>query len=135
MRGRVKGLTGIVQKRDGINILLYMRWDSWQSAVLSDGRYVTPPAYLIYPLILRRQGLAMNPRTFTPEVLLTVARIVQLPDANAEKQLAVRQLLRPGAAQMSFSFGLAENEDEEEEGDEEVHEWNDALTAGWRIIE
>ncbi|KAF8996792.1 hypothetical protein BDQ17DRAFT_1513240 [Cyathus striatus] len=54
-------------------------------------------------------ALAINPRTFSPEILLNVARIIST-DASTVK---VRPLLRPANGEAAFSFGLGDGEEEE----------------------
>jgi len=76
------------------------------------------------------KGLAIDTHTFTPEVLLTVARVTRLPDLVTGQQLAVRPFRRPaGSERASSSFGLRPRENEDEE-----HEWNSVISLKWRII-
>jgi hypothetical protein len=77
------------------------------------------------------QGLAIDPRTFTPEVVLSIARVICLPDPTAGQQLIVRQLSRPTGSEGSSSFMLGlggHNEDEE-------YEWSHVIGSGWKIID
>ncbi|KAF8164794.1 hypothetical protein B0H34DRAFT_793259 [Crassisporium funariophilum] len=85
------------------------------------------------------QGLAINPRTFSPEVLLTVARVVALPPGpiDGSPAIIVRHLKRHGASQAAFAFGLSAGEEGDDNDDEEVEEvikWPEALTNQWRLI-
>ncbi|KAG6836916.1 hypothetical protein H0H93_001282 [Arthromyces matolae] len=85
------------------------------------------------------KGLALDPVTFSPALMVSVASIVRLPTPNAENQLIVviKQFARPGASNPSLShriIGRAEDEDEEETKEEEFT-WDNILTSQWKILE
>jgi acetolactate synthase regulatory subunit len=76
-------------------------------------------------------ALAINPATFTPEMLLHVARVVKKTDNG----FVVRQLSRPDAG--SVAFGGAVNEEDvnaDDGGEDETCPVEDAVAAGWRIL-
>lgn len=77
------------------------------------------------------QALGINPRTFSPEVLLNVARIIQLPEPNAGKELLVRPLTRLGASLSKFQDLET---DEQLEGEDHSYTWDMILEEKWRVI-
>lgn len=91
------------------------------------------------------QGLAINPQTSSPEILLTVARVAGiLPglDCMTDKSLQnidLRYLQRPGAGRAALAFGLngaaGFNDQEQVESHGEIIEWRHFLTEPWRLIE
>jgi hypothetical protein len=78
--------------------------------------------------------LAINPRTFTPEMLLFLARVVRV----THDKIVFRQLRRPGASEAAVAFGVASAGGEEDgDGDgapEECAAWSDVLRGQWRIV-
>lgn len=75
--------------------------------------------------VIAYKALAINPTTFTPEILTTVARITCISSAD----VVVRLLQHP--VQVSFG-GLTE---ETEAGvEDETHAWADVLTSDWRVV-
>ena len=74
--------------------------------------------------------MALNPETFSPEMMLSAAAVVQLPDSEAQ-QVVVRMLTRLCASEAFISFGLAQSEDQ---ATEEEFTWNDILESKWKII-
>ena len=100
-----------------------------------------------------KQDLAINPQTFSPEMLLIVARVVSIGQESAvsitttskgTQSIVVQYLQRPGAGRAALAFGLngaARFDDEEQvddvEGDDydETFGWTDVLTKQWRVIE
>ena len=93
--------------------------------------------------MLNEQDLAINPKTFSPEMLLMVAHVVNIGQESTEstQSIVVRYLQRPGAGQAALAFGLNgrfndEEQVEEEENDDndETFEWTDVLTRQWRVI-
>ena len=92
---------------------------------------------------LNGQDLAINPQTFSPEMLLMVARVVNIGQESGStffsKSIVVRYLQRPGAGRAALAFGLHgrfndEDQVEEDDGDEETFEWTDVMTRQWRVI-
>ncbi|KAG6884803.1 hypothetical protein C0993_008167 [Termitomyces sp. T159_Od127] len=77
------------------------------------------------------KALALNPLTFSPEVMLSLASVVRLSDA----EIVIKQFSRPGASSASFSHRFAVPEQGEEEiVEEEEYTWNDILTLQWKIV-
>ncbi|KAG6865384.1 hypothetical protein C0991_003087 [Blastosporella zonata] len=74
------------------------------------------------------KALALNPLTFSPEVLLSVASVVRM-DPN----IVIKQFSRLGGSNPSLSHRLVEPEEEEIE--EEECSRNDILANQWRIVE
>ncbi|KII96121.1 hypothetical protein PLICRDRAFT_170702 [Plicaturopsis crispa FD-325 SS-3] len=74
------------------------------------------------------KALAINPRTFTPEMLLNLAHVVSVDAASGD--VVVQPYARPGAAQISFG-GILETEEEMEH---ETHTWTDINGSGWRVV-
>jgi hypothetical protein len=113
------------------------------------GRSVNPVFFfnaLIFILkTLTIQALAINPQTFSPEILLMVARVVNIDQESDSiiskntQSIVVRHLQRPGAG-AALAFGLNgarfndEEQVEEEDHDDETVEWTDILTRQWRVI-
>ena len=86
----------------------------------------------------------MNPQTSSPEILLTVARVINihqessaLSNDDSTQNIVVRYLQRPGAGRAALAFGLSGAigfNDEEQVEDEETIEWTDFLATSWRLI-
>ena len=72
----------------------------------------------------------INPQTSSPEILLTVARVVNITPKSTQN-IVIRYLRCPGASQAALAFGLCGAvgfDDEEQVGnDEETLEWADFL--------
>jgi hypothetical protein len=95
---------------------------------------------------LNEQALAINPQTFSPEMLLMVARVVNVDQeststaSQSTRSIVVRYLQRPGAGRAALAFGLngrfndEDQVEEEEDHDDETFEWTDILTRQWRVI-
>jgi len=76
-------------------------------------------------------ALAINPATYTPENLLTLARVVFI--SQTDDKVAVQPIPRPGTSMISFGGVL----DDEEPGDgenEETFAWRDIINAEWRLV-
>ncbi|KAH7930316.1 hypothetical protein BV22DRAFT_1028542 [Leucogyrophana mollusca] len=86
---------------------------------------VTDKSQLRSGSVVGWKGLAINPSTFTPEMLTTVARVIACDDGN----VTTRALRRP--VQISFSGVVEEDADPE---DEECS-WGDVIASEWRVIE
>jgi len=83
------------------------------------------------------KALAINPQTFSPEMLLMVARVVNISQSTSissgsTQHIVIRYLQRPGASRAALAFGLNGEQDEE---DEETLEWTDILTRQWRVMQ
>lgn len=84
------------------------------------------------------QGLAINPRTFTPESLLNIARLTSYTDDPDE--ITLTHIPRPGYGVISFgrSVEYPEGDDAELEEVEEITEvytWSDVTDNGdWRLV-
>jgi hypothetical protein len=80
--------------------------------------------------------LAINPRTFSPEVLLNVARVVEGPDAASGKGVVVRAIRRTADNEAAFAFGLNGTGGDGEEGEEveETVAWVDVVGSEWRLL-
>lgn len=85
--------------------------------------------YLESWLNLSLQNLAINPRTYTPEFLLFLARVIEVKEAPVGYQVTVQQLKRAGSKQAMFSF----EEDVAEET--EIHDWTNVSSSKWRIVD
>lgn len=87
------------------------------------------------------QELAINPSTFTPEMLINVARIVSVNFDEEHDQVVVRPMLRPGADMISFGMvdEVADEENEggtDENGDDTIeYRWTDVVSAEWKHVE
>ncbi|KZP14108.1 hypothetical protein FIBSPDRAFT_868616 [Athelia psychrophila] len=83
-------------------------------------------------------GLAINPRTFTPESLLNIARLTSYTDDPDE--ITLTHIPRPGYGVISFgrSVEYPEGDDaelEEVEEMSEVYTWSDVTDNGdWRLV-
>jgi hypothetical protein len=71
------------------------------------------------------QALAINPMTWTPEMLMKVARVISLSSTH----VTTSPLQRP--AQVSFS-GLVDVTEAGEE--DETYTWTDVLSQEWRVV-
>ncbi|KAH7888182.1 hypothetical protein F5I97DRAFT_1805330 [Phlebopus sp. FC_14] len=81
--------------------------------------------------IVAYKVLGINPTTFTPEYLLTLAEVVALKVDLTDKKLVVRPLRPP--SQISFS-GPWGGDDQGGDEEAEEHAWEDVL-RDWRIVE
>ncbi|KAJ8697734.1 hypothetical protein PTI98_004510 [Pleurotus ostreatus] len=103
---------------------------------LSQGKSITSHEDLCIGMHIGKTDLGINPVTFTPEFLLTVARIT----ATIPNVLA-KLLIRPGTADISFSKAAKFAVDEVEEVVEEIDEEGEELTftsgemSEWRILD
>ncbi|KAG6890193.1 hypothetical protein C0992_002850 [Termitomyces sp. T32_za158] len=96
---------------------------------------ITDIGQLAAGTIVGWKGLALNPLTASPEVMLSLASVVRLPEGDAEHQMIViKQFSRPGGSNASFSHRLAEPEEGDEEMLEEEYTWDDILTLQWKIV-
>ncbi|KAG5653274.1 hypothetical protein H0H81_001338 [Sphagnurus paluster] len=100
------------------------KWDSFVE--------VTEMQQLTIGRLVGWKGLALNPFTFTPEVLISVATVIRLPEPNTECPFVVKQLSRPGG-NPSFSSRLTGGLDETDM-EEEEYTWSDILETKWRIV-
>lgn len=88
------------------------------------------------------KALAINPQTFSPEMLLMVARVVNISQSaliNSEstQRIVIRYIQRPEAGRAALAFGLNAAggfNDEEQAEDEETLEWTEILTRQWRVM-
>ncbi|KAG6915042.1 hypothetical protein DXG01_013772 [Tephrocybe rancida] len=96
---------------------------------------VTDLAQLVVEDIVGWKELALNPLTFSPEVLLTVASVVRMSGPNDPSLVAVRTFPRPGGSNPSLSHRLIEpTEDEMVDLDEKEYNWSDIASLQWRIV-
>lgn len=63
-------------------------------------------------------------------MLLTVARISSLTPIH----VVAKDLVRPGAARISFGKIEEGEEEEEQEGEEKSYAWSDVVEMKWRIV-
>ncbi|KAG1785925.1 uncharacterized protein HD556DRAFT_1418851 [Suillus plorans] len=75
--------------------------------------------------IVAYKALAINPMTWTPEMLMTVARVISVSSTH----LTTSRLQRP--VQVSFSGLMDVTEPAEED---ETHTWVDVLSQDWRVM-
>lgn len=84
----------------------------------------------MYRSLTALQGLSLNPVTMSPEVMLSLARVVALKGDI----VVIRHLEKP-AGDAAYAFGIAV---EDESGEEEDVAWSaiQALpeTDSWRVI-
>ncbi|KAF9448166.1 hypothetical protein P691DRAFT_760171 [Macrolepiota fuliginosa MF-IS2] len=85
--------------------------------------------------IIGWKSLDLNPQTFTPEILLVAAKVLEV--SHPVSTVKVQRLLRPVAPNSGFSgfLALADPDGAEVEGDTEEHQWTDILTSDWRILQ
>jgi len=104
-------------------------------------------SFLVYEICssyVYEQGLAINPQTSSPEILLTVARVVNICQGsvpiivNGTQAIVVQYLRRPGTGRAALAFGLngaaGFNDEEQVEDEEETIEWTELLAKQWRLI-
>ena len=96
--------------------------------------------------LLNEQALAINPQTFSPEMLLMFAHVVNVDQESASiasegtQSIVVRYLHRPGAGRAALAFGLngrfndEDQVEEDDDRDDETFNWTDVLTNQWRMI-
>jgi len=72
------------------------------------------------------KALAINPFTFTPEILLNLAIV----DSCNGEEVVIRPLHRPGTTQISFGGMVEQNEGV----GEELYQWSDVVSSRWRIV-
>lgn len=76
----------------------------------------------------------MNPQTSSPEILLTVARVVSIYPGSSTfvmPSIVIRYLQRPGAGRAALAFGLRGGADGFNEDDEQVEDDEDEETFKW----
>jgi len=83
------------------------------------------------------KALAINPQTFSPEMLLMVARVVNISQSTlisfeSTQHIVIRYLQRPGASRAALAFGL---NGEQVDEDEETLEWREILARQWRVMQ
>ncbi|KAG2344969.1 hypothetical protein BDR05DRAFT_960940 [Suillus weaverae] len=75
--------------------------------------------------VVAYKGLAINPMTWTPEMLIKVARVMSLSSTHVTTSTLQR------SAQVSFG-GLTDVTEAEEE--DETYTWADILSQDWRVV-
>ncbi|KAL0949850.1 hypothetical protein HGRIS_009883 [Hohenbuehelia grisea] len=120
---------------DARNTLQSFDWNTAES------RWAKSPAIsaidqLRAGMLVGWKALAINPKTCTPEFLLSVARI-----ATTSPSITIKHLVRPGAADLSFyrdadmdGIDAVDDPSQTELGDEETVTWNDISANEWRTI-
>jgi len=91
---------------------------------------------LVVGCVVGWKGLAINPQTSSPEILLTAACVVNITSKSTQN-IVIRYLQRPGASQAALAFGLrgaSGFDDEQVEDQEETLEWADFLANQWRVM-
>lgn len=78
--------------------------------------------------VIAYKDLGINPTTYTPEYLITIARVMSI-DPIKEGQIVVRPL----QPRTELSFGARLGRDAEEVREEEFA-WDDILNGDWRFI-
>jgi len=97
-------------------------------------------SYLLTASALRfiKQELGINPQTFTPEVLLSVARVVKVDLNVAPMTVSFQSIERPGASEAALSFGFGSVDKGMDCADEEAFvettSWPVILESQWRCI-
>lgn len=80
----------------------------------------------------------LDPSTFTPQNLLTLARVTQTSATDGKSQLVIQPIPRPSestSAGNGFTFGVTNDEDMEEANDSETWSWQGAVESGWRVVQ
>ncbi|KAF8960257.1 hypothetical protein BDZ97DRAFT_1760892 [Flammula alnicola] len=107
------------------------QWDS--STVITSADQLSAGALVGW------KGLAINPRTFSPEVLLNIAKVANFSEAASDSgsSVIIRKIQRPSANEAAFAFGLngISGSDGEEDVEEESVEWAEVLASQWRLLE
>jgi len=80
-------------------------------------------------------ALGINPTTYSPENLLTLARLISI--SQPDDKVVVQPIPRPGTSTISFGklledTGVAEGE---EEAEEESFAWKDIVNGEWRLVQ
>ena len=110
-----------------------------------EGTYFYSAArYITYPILHTfSQDLAINPQTFTPEMLLSLAHVTAMDKAKGADdvdviQICVHPIKRMGANQAAVAFGVAALGDsgagDEDERSDIYYSWTDALSAQWKLV-
>lgn len=85
--------------------------------------------------MLTLQTLGINPNTYTPENLLTLARLVSHPSSPTDVAIKVRLIPRPKEKQSGMGRQAREVEPEVEEGqDDTEYKWSDILAREWKLV-
>ncbi|KAJ3508449.1 hypothetical protein NLJ89_g5749 [Agrocybe chaxingu] len=91
----------------------------------------------IEQLTVGRLALDINPKTFSPELMLSVGRVTSVLQ-DTTPQVTIRQLIRPAESEAALAFGLgggeATEDGVEDDGPELSCAWDGILQAGWRLI-
>ena len=80
----------------------------------------------------------LDPSTFTPQNLLTLARVTLTAIADGEGQLVIQLIPRPSEstnAGNGFTFRVVNDEDLEDILKLETCSWQSAIESGWRIVQ
>ena len=83
-----------------------------------------------------QQDLGIDPRTFSPETMLYVARVIEGPD-SASGRVTIRTIRRGGDSEAAYAFGLKATRAEEdgEKDGIETHRWITVLgSESWRVL-
>ncbi|CAA7269203.1 unnamed protein product [Cyclocybe aegerita] len=84
------------------------------------------------------KALDINPKTFSPELMLSVGRVASILQDTTPK-VTVRQLIRPTESEAALAFGLGGGTASEggvEDGEPELScAWDEILQAGWKLID
>ncbi|KAJ2921446.1 hypothetical protein H1R20_g15649, partial [Candolleomyces eurysporus] len=81
------------------------------------------------------KGLSLNPSTLTPEIMLSLARVLSISDDTVKVRHLVRSV--DGENEVAAAFGIGRG-DGEEEGEEEDVNWEAIWALGdedkWRVV-
>ncbi|KIM83320.1 hypothetical protein PILCRDRAFT_819569 [Piloderma croceum F 1598] len=77
-------------------------------------------------------ALAINPTTYTPEHLLTLARLVSM--SQPDDTVVVQPIPRPGTNTISFG-GVIDDVEMEQGAGEETFSWKDIVNGEWKYVQ
>ncbi|TFK35044.1 hypothetical protein BDQ12DRAFT_326920 [Crucibulum laeve] len=108
---------------------------NWSRAEKSweQGTLVQNPLELPVDGLVGWMELGLNPLTMSPEIMLSIARVMQVGDSS-DNLVTIRKLIRPGASSTLFSFNSEEAEENAEEDESSSFLWQDVEGQNWRIL-
>jgi hypothetical protein len=106
---------------------------SFRSSLISPSHPIIYWCQLVLKYILiTPQALAINPTTYTPEHLLTLARLVSM--SQPDDTVVVQPIPRPGTNTISFG-GVVDGVEMEQGAGEETFSWKDIVNGEWRYAQ
>jgi hypothetical protein len=87
-------------------------------------------------LLIFIQSLDLNPQTFTPEILLIAAKVLEtLDDTSSVKVQRLTRPLDPDSVYSGFLVPADPDAEGAEAEEVEVYEWTNISTSDWRILQ